>query len=61
MSDVVNCFNKIISLDKKTAGGRNFSSEFEGYCQRLQSLNNMQCVGTKSPYLSSKYAMRWNN
>ena len=29
MKDVVTCFNKIISLDKKTVGGRNFSVEFD--------------------------------
>ena len=29
MKDVVGCFNKIISLDKKTVGGRNFSVEFD--------------------------------
>ena len=29
MKDVVSCFKKIISLDKKTAGGRNFSVEHD--------------------------------
>jgi len=29
MKDVVNCFNKIISFKKKTAGGRNFSVQFD--------------------------------
>tara|TARA_B100001123_G_scaffold302547_1_gene337717 strand:+ start:520 stop:1575 length:1056 start_codon:yes stop_codon:yes gene_type:complete len=29
MDDVVNCFNKVISLDKKAAGGRNFSVQFD--------------------------------
>ena len=29
MKDVVNCFNKIISLKKETAGGRNFSVQFD--------------------------------
>ena len=29
MKEVVDCFNKIISLKKKAAGGRNFSVEFD--------------------------------
>ena len=33
MKDVVNCFNKIISLKKKTAGGRNFSVESDAWGQ----------------------------
>jgi len=29
MEDVVNCFNKVVDLPKKAAGGRNFSVEFD--------------------------------
>jgi len=39
MKDVVNCFNKIVSFKKKTAGGRNFSVQFDQW--RNKDLENI--------------------
>ena len=35
MKDVVNCFNKIIGLEKRTVGGRNFSVQFDKWREKI--------------------------